>query len=182
MQKLPDFVSAFSHHLKPLLRDRAQFTCMLFHPAVDGRITLDSAVQSKQFRSPGHGVFTATSRFQGATLSSYSIGSPKPSVWTPSWRRASKAINRRCALNVMICVKTPPNVKSRPARRARRQTCHPMRNGFGRRPKYDAVQHRPFEPLQHGFWRTLRFGRTVHIHFGPGERVGPNFFSVDNVF
>ena len=69
------------------------------------------AVQSKQFRSPGHGVFTATSRFHGATLSSYSIGSPKPSVWTPSWRRASKAINRRCALNVMICVKTPPNVK-----------------------------------------------------------------------
>src|SRR6201987_2787545 len=74
MQKLPDFVSALSHHLKPLLRDRAQFTSMLFHPAIDGRITLDSAVQSKQFRAHGHGVFTATSRFQGATLSSYSIG------------------------------------------------------------------------------------------------------------
>src|SRR5579864_5440969 len=39
-----------------------------------------------------------------------------------------------------------------------------------------------FEPLQHGFWRTLRFGRTVHIHFGSGERGGPNFFSEDNVF
>src|ERR1700757_1539517 len=111
MQKLPDFVSAFSHHLKPLMRDGSQSTCMLFHPGIDGRITLDSAVQSKQFRSRGHGVFRATSRFQGATLSSYSMGSPKPSVWTPSWRRASKAINRRCALNVMICVKTPPNVK-----------------------------------------------------------------------
>src|SRR5215471_6554988 len=37
MQDLPDFVSAFSHHLKPLLRDGSQFTCMLFHPAIDGR-------------------------------------------------------------------------------------------------------------------------------------------------
>src|SRR6201987_5217476 len=26
MQKLPDFVPAFSHHLKPLMRDGAQFT------------------------------------------------------------------------------------------------------------------------------------------------------------
>src|SRR5205807_633610 len=58
-----------------------------------------------------HGVLRATRWFQGATLSSYSMGSPKPSVWTPSWRRTSKAINRRCALNVMIWAKTPPNVK-----------------------------------------------------------------------
>src|SRR6202030_1647758 len=111
MENLPDFVSAISHHLKPLLRDVSQFTRMLFHPALDRRITLDGAVQAKQFRSRGHGVFKATSRFQGATLSSYSMGSPKPSVWTPSWRRACKAINRRCALNVMMWAKTPPNVK-----------------------------------------------------------------------
>src|SRR5712664_813877 len=58
-----------------------------------------------------HGVLRGTCWFQGATLSSYSMGSPKPTVWTPSWRRASKAINRRCALNVMIWAKTPPNVK-----------------------------------------------------------------------
>src|SRR5260370_21464764 len=58
-----------------------------------------------------HGVLRATRWFQGAALSSYSMGSPKPSVWTPSWRRASKAINRRRALNVMIWAKTPPNVK-----------------------------------------------------------------------
>src|SRR5712664_94407 len=51
MQKLPDFVSAFSHHLKPLMRDGSQSTCMLFHPRIDGRITLDSAVESQQFRS-----------------------------------------------------------------------------------------------------------------------------------
>src|SRR6516164_1296245 len=111
MQKLADFVSAFSHHLKPLLRDDSQFACMLFHPAIDGGIAFHSAVQSKQFRSYHHGVLRATSRFQDATLSSYSMGSPKPSVWTPSWRKASKAINRRCALNVMTWAKTPPNVK-----------------------------------------------------------------------
>jgi hypothetical protein len=35
---------------------------MLFHPEVDGRITLDSAVQLKQFRSRGHGVLRATQR------------------------------------------------------------------------------------------------------------------------
>jgi hypothetical protein len=51
MQKLPDFVSTFSHHLKPLTRDRSQFTCMLFHPRIDGGIPLDSAVESQQFRS-----------------------------------------------------------------------------------------------------------------------------------
>src|ERR1035438_8530867 len=51
MQKLPDFVPAFSHHLKPLMRDGSQFTCMLLHPRIDGGIPLDSAVESQQFRS-----------------------------------------------------------------------------------------------------------------------------------
>src|SRR4029077_783656 len=139
MQKFPDFVPAFSHHLKPLMRDGSQFTCMLFHPRINGGIPLDSAVESQQFRSHrrstsrsattnsrsfhrfagtlesagvfSHGILRATRWFQGATLSSYSMGSPKPSVWTPSWRRTSKAINRRCALNVMIWAKTPPKVK-----------------------------------------------------------------------
>jgi hypothetical protein len=46
MQKLPDFVPAFSHHLKPLMRDGSQFTGMLFHPRIDGGIPLDSAVES----------------------------------------------------------------------------------------------------------------------------------------
>src|SRR5215469_6440275 len=111
MQKLPHFVPALSHHLKPVLGDGPQFPGMLFHPTIDARIPLDRALQSKQLGSRGHGVFRAASRFQGATLSSYSIGSPKPSAWTPSWRRAPKAINRRCALNVMIWAKTPPKVK-----------------------------------------------------------------------
>jgi hypothetical protein len=51
MQELTDFVSAFSHHLKPLVRDRSQFTRMLFHPRVDGGIPFDSAVESQQIRS-----------------------------------------------------------------------------------------------------------------------------------
>src|SRR5467141_3748389 len=57
MQKLPDFVPAFSHHLKPLMRDGAQFTCVLFHPRIDGGIPLDSAVESQQFRSHRRSTF-----------------------------------------------------------------------------------------------------------------------------
>jgi hypothetical protein len=73
MQNFPDFIAAILHHLKPLLRDVPRFAGMLFHPAADGRITLDGAVHAKQFRSRGHGAFRAASRFQGATLSSYSM-------------------------------------------------------------------------------------------------------------
>src|SRR4030081_1201486 len=51
MQKLPNFVPAFSHHLKPLMRDGSQFTGMLFHPRIDGAIPLDSADESQQFCS-----------------------------------------------------------------------------------------------------------------------------------
>src|SRR6202008_5090602 len=51
MQKLPDFVSAFSHHLKPLMRDSSQFTCMFFHPRIDSGIPLDCAVEPQQFLS-----------------------------------------------------------------------------------------------------------------------------------
>src|SRR5438874_8880455 len=57
MQKLPDFVPAFSHHLKPLMRDGSQFTCMLFHPRIDGGIPLDSVVESQQFRSHRRSTF-----------------------------------------------------------------------------------------------------------------------------
>src|SRR3954463_1138646 len=51
MQKLPYFVPAFSHYLKPAMRDRAQFTCVFLHPGIDRGIPLDSAVESQQFRS-----------------------------------------------------------------------------------------------------------------------------------
>src|SRR5271170_3707181 len=49
MQELPDFVPTFSHHLEPPVRDGPQFTCMLFHPRINGWIALDSAVESQQF-------------------------------------------------------------------------------------------------------------------------------------
>ena len=59
MQKLPDFVPALSHHLKPLLRDGSQFTRMLFHPRINGGTPFDSAIESQEFR-----------RFHGFNLSS----------------------------------------------------------------------------------------------------------------
>src|SRR4051794_5520157 len=51
MQKLPDFVPALSHHLKPPMRNGSQFTGMLFDPRVDGGIPIDSAVKSQKIRS-----------------------------------------------------------------------------------------------------------------------------------
>jgi hypothetical protein len=45
MQQLPDFVPAFSHHLKPLARNGPQFISTLIHPHIDGGIPLDSAVE-----------------------------------------------------------------------------------------------------------------------------------------
>src|ERR1700722_12706053 len=48
MQKFPDFVPALSHQLKPVMSDGSQFTCMLFHPRLNGGIPLDSAVESQQ--------------------------------------------------------------------------------------------------------------------------------------
>ncbi len=56
MPKLPDFVSALSHHLKPLMRDGSQFTGMLVHPRIDSGITLDSAVESQQQFPRLHGL------------------------------------------------------------------------------------------------------------------------------
>src|ERR1700724_4542726 len=58
MQKLPAFVPAFSHPLKPLMCDGSQSTCMLFHPRIDGGIPLDSAVESQQFRSHRRSTFS----------------------------------------------------------------------------------------------------------------------------
>src|SRR5438045_3955389 len=57
MEKLADFVPACSHYLIPLMRDSSQFTCMLFHPRIDGGIALDSAVKSQQFRSHSRSTF-----------------------------------------------------------------------------------------------------------------------------
>jgi predicted ester cyclase len=59
MQKLPDFVPALAHHLKPLLRDCSQFACMLFHPRVNGGIMLDCAVESQQIRFHRRSIFNS---------------------------------------------------------------------------------------------------------------------------
>src|SRR5437773_12392130 len=57
MQELSNFVPAFSHHLKPLMRDGSQFTFMLFHPRVDGGIPLHRAAKSQEFRSHPRSTF-----------------------------------------------------------------------------------------------------------------------------
>jgi hypothetical protein len=90
MQKLPDLVPAFSHHVKPLVRDGSQFARMLFHPRIDGAIPLDGAVESQQFRSPSLHVLYVLAR-----LARYSSGQPKPSTVTPRRRSASIASMRR---------------------------------------------------------------------------------------
>src|SRR6202163_3500482 len=246
MQKFPDFVPAFSHHLKPLIRDGSQFTCMLFHPRIDGGIPLDSAVESQQFRSHrrstsrsattnsqsfhrfvldlgtdprvhgpplsenfvylslaaeiepegrrfagtlelegvfSHGILRATRWFQGATLSSYSMGSPKPSVWTPSWRRASKA--NHSAMRVE-CHDMGEDAAVREGLRRFAQSVDERIIPAG---AVSDVTENPtqfsislFEPLQQGLRGALRFGRAVHIHIGSGQRGGPDFLGEDNVF
>ena len=50
MQKFPHFVPAFSHHFKPMMVDGLQGTWMLSHPRINGGISLDSAIESQQFR------------------------------------------------------------------------------------------------------------------------------------
>src|SRR5437763_5968828 len=51
MQKLQDFIPASPHQLKPLTRDRSQFTFMFFHPRINGGIAVHSAVESQELRS-----------------------------------------------------------------------------------------------------------------------------------
>src|SRR5215470_18426982 len=68
MEELPDFVAAFSHHLKRLMRDGAQFTSMLFHPRIDGRIPLDRAVEAQQFRSHRRSTFGFRDLWLDSTL------------------------------------------------------------------------------------------------------------------
>src|ERR1700690_2689737 len=70
MQKFPDFVPAFSHHLKPLVRDGSQSTRMLFHPRINGGIALDSAVESQQFRLHRRSTLRISRPVVGSTLTS----------------------------------------------------------------------------------------------------------------
>src|SRR5215469_11402382 len=60
VQKLADFVAAFSHHVKPPARDVPQFTWVLLQPRIDRGIALDSSVESQQLRlhRGGRGYFS----------------------------------------------------------------------------------------------------------------------------
>src|ERR1700737_2663153 len=80
MQDLPDFVPAFSHHLKPLMRNGSQFTFMLSHPRIDGGIAFDSTVESQQFRSHRRSIFAFGSMLRGTpTRGTKGIGPQKRS-------------------------------------------------------------------------------------------------------
>ena len=78
MQKLPDFVPAFSHHFKPVMRYGSQFTCMVFHPGIDGGIPLDSAVESQQFRLIVTSLF-GTGGTKGNSATRRGAATPSPS-------------------------------------------------------------------------------------------------------
>jgi hypothetical protein len=88
MQKLPDFVPTFSHHLKPLMRDGSQFTCMLSHPSIDRGIALDSAVESQQFRSHRRSTFCFRDLWLRSNLT---VPPAKSLVWNSRSSRKSVA-------------------------------------------------------------------------------------------
>src|SRR5437879_12471081 len=66
MQKLPDFVPAFSHDLKPLMRDSSQFIGMFFHPRIGGGVPLHSAVEAQPLRSRTPRTFSSPSTHASA--------------------------------------------------------------------------------------------------------------------
>src|SRR5204863_2551188 len=77
------------------------FACTGLHSQEFVYLSLGAGIEPKGSRFAGtlesagvfsHGILRATRWFQGATLSSYSLGTPKPSVWSPSLRIATKAI------------------------------------------------------------------------------------------
>jgi hypothetical protein len=194
MQKLPDFVPAFSHHLKPVMRDGSQFTCMLFHPSIDGGIPLDRAVESQQFLShrrdfgiSGGGVLSW--RFERYLL--------VPGCHT-------FLILHGIAETLGLDAELAKSVQGHQS--AMRVECHDMgedaaeREGLSRFAQSvderiipgaavpDVTENMMqfgiglFEPLQHRLRGALRFGRAVRIQIGSGQRGGPDLFREDNVF
>src|ERR1700692_4016579 len=78
MQKLPAFVPAFSHHLKPPMRDGSQFTPLLINPLTDCWIAFYSTVESQQFRSHRRSIFAFGSMLRGTpTRGTKGIGPQK---------------------------------------------------------------------------------------------------------
>ena len=63
VQEFADLVAAFSHHLKPPMRDGPQLPSTLVHPCIDRGVARDSAVESQYFRFHRRSVFRV--RFHG---------------------------------------------------------------------------------------------------------------------
>ena len=109
MQELPDFVPAFSHHLKPLMRYGSQFTCMLFHPRIDGGIPLDSAVESQQFRSHHRSALARQEvRFRGGSVLRFDLGSEGLGYYLPVPH------NKRVGsefVRIVCCFCSPENIR-----------------------------------------------------------------------
>jgi hypothetical protein len=104
MQKLPDFVPAFSHYLKPLMRDGAQFTCMLFHPRINGGIPLDGAVESEEIGSHRPSTFSLRDLTFRSSLNLIKLGAPLLAYfekWGFSFRPISRL--RKFVVQVMHC-------------------------------------------------------------------------------
>jgi hypothetical protein len=87
MQDLSDFVPAFSHQLKPLMRDGAQFTSMLFHPRIDAG-SLSTAPLN---RSNSVLIVARLSAFDNLWLRSTLISTPAKSSFGQCFYRRSVA-------------------------------------------------------------------------------------------
>src|SRR6201987_5443544 len=193
MQKLPDFVPAFSHHLKPPMRDGSQFTCMLFHPRIDGGIPLDSAVESQQFRFHrrdfGISGCVLSWRFERYLLvpgcHTFLILHGIAETFGLDAELAKSVQGHQSAMRVE-CHNMGEDAAEREGLSGFAQSVDECIIPGGAVP--DVTENTMqfgidlFEPLQHRLRGALRFGRTVPIHLGSGQRGGPDLFREDNVF
>ena len=193
MQELPDFVPAFSHHARPVMRDGSQFTCMLSHPSIDGGSALDSAVESQQFRSDRRD-FGISGRVLSWRFERYLLVPGCHTFLILHGIAETFGLDAELAKSVQghqsaMCVECHDMGEDAAVREGLRRfaqsvdesiipggavpnvTENTMQFGIGL-----------FEPLQHRLRGALRFGRAVHIHIGSGQRGGPDLFREDNVF
>ncbi len=149
MQNLPDFVPAFPHRLKPLMRDRPQFTCMFFHPRIDGQVPLDSSVESQQFRAHPRSSFCFRDVWPLSTL----IIPPADPVMAGGW----PGCERREWVDIAIKQKIPLGYVSGKYREALGATGSLVQNlGLGAAGTFRGL------PIQVGWQRIYGHG---HLHF-----------------
>src|SRR5215469_9300509 len=114
MQQLPDFVPAFSHHLKPLTRDGSQLAFMCFDPRIDGGIALDSAVESQQFRSHHRSTFCIRDLWLHSTLTRGTKGTGTPSSRNVYGLVAGSSPTRKLSFSRMTPALSAPDGLSLP--------------------------------------------------------------------